>query len=506
VYDKAQESMVKATYKAALESKNPLALQVLARARGNPTQLTAVLSSPGAFSDAKGDKIPIFPHRSYSEGLMPHEYFAATFGARQGVISTKFATREAGDLGKQLAVAAEGLIVTEEDCGTDAGIPVSIDDGDSVGALLAHGVNGYKPNAPVDSKMMGQLRKAGVDAFLVRSPITCKSHNGVCAKCAGLNEGGKFHEMGSAIGLKASSSMAERVAQGALNVKHSGGQKDAPGERVYGGFDIINQLSQVPESFRHRAALSELDGNVTDIEEAAQGGWNVTIGGQVHYVEPEQLVKVKVGDSLEAGDQISSGIVNPSEVVKHKGIGEGRRYYAQRLTQAFRDSKLTAHRRNAEVVARAVINHVDMDDEVGDYLPGDVASYSSVETTYRPRNGYVVGDPKNMVGKYLEQPALHHTIGSRVTNGMANELARFGVNSVTAHEAPPQFNARMIRLRAVPHSGDDWLAKMHSSYLMSNLLQDVQRGSESNIHGQNPVPGIVYGAEFGQSKDNQVTY
>lgn len=586
-------------------------------------------------------------------------------------------TREAGYLGKQFTAAAEGLIVTEDDCGTLDGIPTKVTDGDNVGALLAKNTGPFEMGTPVDGKVLKALQENGFNNILVRSPITCKAKDGICKRCAGLQENGKLPELRSAIGTKASSSMAERIAQGALNVKHcltrstpvlyadwsvkameevqvgdmimgcsldgvmrpvkvlnvfdngprecwrtsfikngcnlrtaericmestldhklrgtrlvtgqkdeslngiprilpvgtksrqffaltpehfddtgtvgykriqqefigvlptmdlevdhpdhlfvlanglvvsnSGGQKSQAGgkgnveeeivEPTYAGFDVINQLSQVPETFRHSATVATGDGVVDKIEELPQGGWNVLVGGVAHYVESDQKVKVKPGDMIESGDQLSTGIINPAEVVRYKGIGEGRRYFAERLTQAFRDSNLTVNRRNAEIIARAAVDHVVSDDEQGDILPGDTVTYETMAHNYIPRQGAVTDKPDKLLGSYLEQPAMHHTIGSRVTKRMVKELKDFGIDSITTFKEPPTFTPEMVGVRAVPHYQKDWMAKLHSSYLMGNLLQDVQRGATTDIHGTHPVPAAAYAMEFGKSKPDKVTY
>jgi len=508
VYSAAQKKLVDGTMAAAVAQDNPLALQILSKARGNPGQLTAMTASPGIYTDAKDNVVPLFVRRSYAEGLSPAEYYAATFGTRKGVIATKFATRDAGDFGKQLNTASADLIVTEEDCGTPNGIPVGVGDTDSVGALLAKDVSGYKADAAVDSRMLNKLDGSKYKKIVVRSPITCQAKGGVCKKCVGLRENGKLPELRQAVGIQASSALAERIAQGSLNTKHAGGQASGDGEKVYAGFPIINQIGQIPKTFRHKATLADVDGAVSKVETAPQGGTNVYIGDTIHYIEPEQTVNVKEGDDLEAGDQLSTGIINPAEVVRHKGIGEGRRYYAERLTKAFNDSKLKANRRNTELVARAAINHVEVEDPsgLGDYLPGDVVSYNNLATSYAPRKDAVADKPSKLVGKYLEQPYLHHTIGSRVTNKVAKELEEFGIDNIQVHDNQPGFTASMIRLRAVPHYGKDWLAKLQGSYLQSNLLQDAQTGATSDIHGTHPVPAVVFGKELGESKKDRVTF
>lgn len=508
LYTKSQKLMEDQTYEGALAAGNPFALQVKSKARGSKGQLAGLLSSPSMFRDAKGKILPVFVSRSYAEGLKPWEYYAATYGARQGAISTKLAVPDAGDLGKQLNVMSANLIITQDDCGTDGGVPFNVDDPDNAGAILARDVGGFKAGSVMDNKTSEALKKQGIERILLRSPITCNTKDGLCKICTGIRESGKYSNLRDSIGTSASSALAERIAQGSLNVKHQGAKAHA-GKDDYAGFPVIDQLVQVPEAFRYRAALATADGPVESVDPAPQGGFNVIVRGQTHYVDPQQEVQVKPGDMLEAGDQISSGILNPAEIVQYKGIGEGRKYLTERLTKAFKDSKLTANRRNVEVVARALINRVDIEEPegLGDYLPGDSVSYNSVAYSYKPRQDSAMAKPSAGIGKYLEQPALHYTIGTKLTKKMADELDNFKVPQIMVHSEPPGFTPVMERLRGAPAIiGKDWMAKLQGSNLKANLMKDIQYGSESNIHGTHPIPGLAYGVEFGQSKPGKTTY
>jgi DNA-directed RNA polymerase subunit beta' len=467
------------------------------------------MSTPGMFKDGRGRLIPMFVRRSFAEGLKPWEYYGGTFGARAGAISTKLAVPDAGDLGKQLSVAASDLIITSNDCGTTAAVPFNVDDDDNIGAVLARDVGGFKAGSVVDRKILDALKRKGVDKVLLRSPVTCGMKEGLCKICAGTRDGGKFPNLRDNIGILASSPLSERIAQGSLNVKHTASAGGAKSDSQYSGFPVIDQLMQVPEAFRHRAALASAGGAVDRVEEAPQGGFNIIIDGNPHYVDAEQTVEVKAGDVVEVGDQLSSGIVNPAEVVQYKGVGEGRKYLAERLTKAFRDSKLTINRRNAEVVARAVINRVDIDDPdgLGDYLPSDSVAYNALAYSYVPRADSKVIKPKDAVGVYLEQPALHYTIGTRLTKKMTDELDKFGVTGVTVNTTAPGFTPVMERLRSAPAAiRKDWIAKMQGGYLKANLMQDIQTGAESNIHSVHPAPGLAYGVEFGKSRKGETTY
>lgn len=506
VFGEVNDALKKMTYDTALAAENPFALQVKSKARGNPDQLTALLTSPGVYQDAKDRTIPVFIHHSYAEGLAPHEYWAATYGARKGVISSKFATRQAGYLGKLFGMSVMDSVVTENNCETPYGIPVKSEDEDNVGSVLARPVAGFGAGTVVDKHVMAALKAKKIDEFVVRSPITCGARQGVCKQCVGIRESGGFPEVGYHIGLNAASALAEQIAQSSLNVKHSG--KKAKGQSTYSGFNVIKNLSTVPQTFPDKATVSELDGSVSKIEEAPQGGFYVTVGEQQHYVPQDMPVLVKEGDTVEAGDQLSDGIVNPADVVRLKGLGEGRRYFADRLTQAFRESNFGASRRNAEVLARSIVNHVQIDDPdaAGGHLPGDVVNYGSWAYGYKPRADARRLEPKKALGQYMEEPALHYTVGTRITKSVADRLTKNGTVDVLAHANPVGVSPAMMSVVKTPEYTDDWMARLSSSYLQKRLLEDVHAGAQSNVHGVHPIPGIAKGTEFGQQRGKRFTY
>jgi DNA-directed RNA polymerase subunit beta' len=99
-------------YQEALAGNNPLAHQVRSGVRGNKAQLAALLGSDLLYSDQHNRPVPVPVTHSYPQGLDPAEYWAATYGARRGVIAVKLATRDAGYLSKVLAQASHRLIVT----------------------------------------------------------------------------------------------------------------------------------------------------------------------------------------------------------------------------------------------------------------------------------------------------------------------------------------------------------------------------------------------------------
>lgn len=649
LYDKANSRIMDETYNAELARKNQLALQVASKARGNKVQLAAFVSTPGTYSDPSGKMVPMFIRHSFAEGLTPAEYWAGSFGARNGVVSTKTATAKGGAFGKLLSASAINQVVTEEDCGSEGGLPVKVDDDDNIGAVLARPTGDYVAGTVITKNVLSDLRKdKNADEIVIRSPVTCGCKDGVCSKCAGIRETGGFPPIGYNLGTNAASAFAERITQGALNclaegtlVRMADGstkpiEKIEPGDVVYGydteghpfptpvlawydngiqpcvrtvfgdsleiistkihpvlgrmkgesdfykieigaqgdmetlvyvdiadrskdiviprtsqeeigdrhvyditvgcishlfllnngifckntkhsgksikgkgqyqGFNMFTSLAKVPKVFPDRATLATVDGEVTRIQEAPQGGTYIYVtasrGGEEskHYVAPGYDLEVKVGDTVEAGDQMSDGVIDPSELVKYKGIGEGRRYWANRFTQAIRDSGMAGNRRNAEVLARTVMNTVKLNSEdvAGDGLPGDVTTYTNWSFGFKPRpNSAIVAPTTASLGKYLEQPVLHYTIGTRITPSVINTLKKFKVDQMMVNDSEPDVTPFMERIEDSNAEKKDWMARLGTTYLKSRLQEDVARGAESHLHSTEPYPGIAKGVEFG---------
>lgn len=401
---------------------------------------------------------------------------------------------------KQLVQSTSNLLVTEDDCGVANGISTSIDDRDTVGRVLARDVGKFKAGMVIDRHVANDLRASGVKNIIARSALTCQAQQGICSHCLGQQAGGKFAPIGFAAGITAAQAIAEPLTQGALNTKHEAGAFKGE-RRTFAGFDVINQLMQSPETFPHRAAISELEGRVDDIADAPQGGKFITVGGQKHYALPGYEPIVKKGDTVETGDQLSDGIMDVNDVVRLRGLGEGRRYYVDRVQQALSDSGAgNASRRNLELIARGALDHVRVtsDDGVGSYLPDDLGSYNHLAVTYSPP-AHVKNVPlKTARGLYLHAPALHYSIGTKLSGRMVKEMQDSGVTDVTAHEDAPPFVPEMVRLRGSQYAGTDWLAKHHASNISRNIGLDAERARDTNVEKNvHFVPRLAVGMGFG---------
>jgi DNA-directed RNA polymerase subunit beta' len=499
---KHQQPMEDAIFAEAKAAGNPFASQVISGARGSKMNLKSLMGSDLLYVDHHDKPIPVPVLNSYPRGLSPVEYWAGAFGARKGVAATKFATAEAGFLAKQLNQINHRLLVTDHDDPDDdgsgiRGLPAATDDPDNEGALLARDTGPYKRNTVLTPKILKDLKTQDIGRILVRSPmIGGPPQGGVYARDVGVRERGGLAPMGDYVGLAAAQALSEKLSQGQLSAKHTGGVAGA--DKAVSGFAHINQLIQVPKTFKSGATHAQLDGKVSAIVDAPQGGKYVTVGSEQHYVPHGLDPHVKVGDTVEAGDVLSDGIPNPAEVVQHKGVGEGRRYFVGAFMDAYRNSGMNSHRRNVELLARGLIDHVRVTDEFGDHVEDDVVPYSSIEKSWVPREGSrVVGLPA-AVGKYLERPVLHHTVGTRIRPGMLPELEEFGVNNLEVHDKPPPFEPTMVRGMYNLQSDPDWMTRHLGSGLEKATLHAVHRGASSDIAGTSYVPALAETTSFGR--------
>lgn len=426
-------------------------------------------------------------------------------------------TQQGGWYTKQLVQSAHRLVVTaldedeEGDTGTHdgddelttaerkagrsprphpVGLPVDAADPDNEGALLAMPAGGYPRNTILTPKILQALKAKKVTTLVVRSPLVSSGPDGgLYARDVGVRERGGLSPIGDQVGMAASQAVAEPIAQGALNSKHQGGVVGQA--RAVSGFALLNQLIQVPKQYPGGAAHAQVDGRVAGITPAPAGGQFVSIQGQAHYVAPGFELKVKPGQQVEAGDVLSEGVPNPAQVVAHKGIGEGRRYFMKVFRQALQDSNLGAHRRNLELVSRGLINHVEMTDPYDDHQAGDIIPYDLLARHWRPREGSEIRPTASAVGHYLELPALHHSIGTKLRPSMVKELALHGIDSLTVHKEPPPFQPSMLRAMENLEHDPDWMTRMLGSNLKKGLLKGVWRGDQADPTGTSFVPALA---------------
>jgi DNA-directed RNA polymerase subunit beta' len=178
---------------------------------------------------------------NFREGLTVLEYFSSTHGARKGLADTALKTANSGYLTRKLIDVAQNVIVTERDCGTLQGITKSVvSRGEAIDVPLSALIVGrtardnirnpitdemiVSENEVITAEAAAKVEALGLDAIRVRSPLTCDSAFGVCAKCYGWDMStGKLVEEGLPVGIVAAQSIGEPGTQLTLRTFHTGG-------------------------------------------------------------------------------------------------------------------------------------------------------------------------------------------------------------------------------------------------------------------------------------------
>ena len=238
----ATEEVVNAEGKTVRqESFNPIFMMADSGARGSAAQIRQLAGMRGLMAAPDGSIIETPITANFREGLNVFQYFISTHGARKGLADTALKTANSGYLTRRLVDVAQDVVITEDDCGIEAGILMQplIEGGDIVeplhervlGRVVAADV--YIPNQtePVvtagtllDEEWVEKLEKQGVDQILVRSPIACQTRFGLCAACYGRDLArGHLVNTGEAVGIIAAQSIGEPGTQLTMRTFHIGG-------------------------------------------------------------------------------------------------------------------------------------------------------------------------------------------------------------------------------------------------------------------------------------------
>ncbi|MFV2055416.1 MAG: DNA-directed RNA polymerase subunit beta' [Thiohalomonadales bacterium] len=223
------------------KSFNSIYMMADSGARGSAAQIRQLAGMRGLMAKPDGSIIETPITANFREGLDVLQYFISTHGARKGLADTALKTANSGYLTRRLVDVAQDLVVIEVDCGTYNGLVKQplVEGGDVVetlgdrvlGRTLATDVHVpgkddvlIPAGTLIDEALVILLEENRIDILLARSPITCATRYGVCAKCYGrdLARGHRVN-LGEAVGVIAAQSIGEPGTQLTMRTFHIGG-------------------------------------------------------------------------------------------------------------------------------------------------------------------------------------------------------------------------------------------------------------------------------------------
>ncbi len=378
--DRVTEAMEK-----AFDTFNPIYMMANSGARGNIKQIRQLAGMRGLVANPKGEIIDRPIKSNFREGLTVLEYFISTHGARKGLADTALRTADSGYLTRRLVDVSQEVIVREYDCGTDKGIPVKVHTpqgelNPSLAARVAlervvHPRTGevlLEPGEEIDMAMVEKLSKAGIEEVMVRSVMTCESRHGVCCLCYGtMLATGRLVEIGEAVGIIAAQSIGEPGTQLTMRTFHTGG---------VAGEDITHGLPRVVELFEARrpkgqAVIAEISGKVT-IEDSERSRKITILGAdgkeRVYQVPRRARLRVRNGQEVAAGDQLTEGSINPHDILRVLGTQAAQLYLVHEVQEVYKSQGVDIHDKHIELIVRQMMKKVEvLDPGDTDLLPGD---------------------------------------------------------------------------------------------------------------------------------------
>lgn len=459
IYSAATAEMNKRA-KPMLEAKGSK-LYMMNKAGVKPSweQVQQMVLAPMLLNNAAGRTIPSPVTKSYSEGLDSAGYWVASSGARKGAVEKVQSVQKPGALSKQIVNAVVPYSITTNDCGTNDGIALDVKDTDLLdrytAKTLVAGHHTFPAGTVITPNVLDQLQHAKISKVVARSALKCTAPHGLCSKCYGIMPGGNPPEVGTNVGVMAGQAFGERGTQLALKEFHTGGVAGA-GSKVGSNLDRVIELLKMPETLPNAATLATTTGKVTSAVKNPLGGFDVKVGEVPHYIGGGRELLVKPGDEVGKGDKLSTGSVDPRELMDLTNVDRVQRYMTDELHGAYASEGI--RRRNAEVIVKALTNLGTVDDA------GD-------------SDEFVKGDPVSL-------------------NYVAHQNKQL--------KNPTQVTPYLRGLETLPlDRSTDWLARLQYRHLKDTFKRGASEGWKSDLHGTSPMPGLVYGAEFGKKSPDE---
>ena len=363
-----------------LSEKNPINMMAVSGARGSIDQIRQLCGMRGLMANTSGKAIEVPIRANFREGLTVLEYFISSRGARKGQADTSLRTADSGYLTRRLVDVSQDVIIRDDDCGATTGVWVSeISEGDEkIESFEARLLGRFpvddivdpttgevivakdceRPMTEADAK---RISAAGITRVQVRSVLGCRCKHGVCARCYGENLAtSETVNVGESVGIIAAQSIGEPGTQLTMRTFHTGGVAS-------GGGDITQGLPRVQELFEVRhpkvmAILAEISGTIAFSQ--VKNAVYATITNSETGEESQVLIpygarlKVKEGDTVEKGQELTSGSSDPQDILRIKGEHAVQEYIIAEIQKVYRRQGVDINDKHIEIIIRQMMRKV----------------------------------------------------------------------------------------------------------------------------------------------------
>lgn len=398
VWLKTTEEIASLTWNS-LKSENPIKISIdSGGTRAGVEQLKQLSAIRGLIVDPLGKIVELPIKSNFREGLSIFEYVASARGSRKGLTDSALKTANAGYLTRRLVDVAHEVIIREEDCLTEEGLTIIESEKDRTSTLAVRALGRFLANHVISKKNKKVILKAGaeineeaaallqehqVEEIVVRSPLSCKLSNGLCAKCYGWDLSTKRPvEQGVPVGVMSAQSIGEPGTQLTMKVKHYGGIVMS---------DVTQGLPRVEELFEMRtpknlAAVSEITGKVK--VETTNEGHRIEVKNthvkpvesQEYFVPLSASLVVSDGDEVNAGTPLAEGDLDPKEILKIGGVPMVQKYLITQVQKVYESQGIGINDKHFEVIVRKMSDKIIVE-SVGDtsLIPGDFITKAKFE-------------------------------------------------------------------------------------------------------------------------------
>ncbi|MBE0592394.1 MAG: DNA-directed RNA polymerase subunit beta', partial [Gemmatimonadales bacterium] len=328
------------------ESFNAIYMMADSGARGSAAQIRQLAGMRGLMAKPDGSIIETPITANFREGPNVLQYFISTHGARKGLADTALKTANSGYLTRRLVDVTQDLVVTEDDCGTDNGVAMRalIEGGEVIEALrdrilgraTSHEVVNpetqetlFEAGFLLDEDAVDTIEQLGIDEVRVRTPLTCATRYGLCAKCYGRDLGrGSLVNVGEAVGVIAAQSIGEPGTQLTMRTFHIGGAASraavvsAVEAKSNGTVRFTSTMRYITNAKGEQVVISR-SGEVLVVDDVGRERerHKVPYGGTLLALDGKQ---VRAGTQLATWDPMTRPIITEyGGTVKFENIEEG---------------------------------------------------------------------------------------------------------------------------------------------------------------------------------------